>query len=174
MRVQAQQQHSPHLGVQRPARGAMALRAVQQARRLPAVLQQLTPVRLLRTAAPERDWEEARSEHAVVREVRRAAAEHALLRPGDAVVACVSGGVDSVALLLALSHLAPELSLKLHVLHFNHGLRVRATRKGAPKQPQTLCTHALRSLPLCRRLSSAGGVYARGGAGARARRAAGC
>ena len=172
MRVQAQQ-HGTHLGAQRPARGAMALRALQQAQRLPAVLHQLTPLRLLRTAAPERDWEEARSEHAVVREVRRAAAEHALLRPGDAVVACVSGGVDSVALLLALSHLAPELSLKLHVLHFNHGLRVRTTRQGARSRKP--CAH-MRPVLTCAppNPSFAGSVDARGGACARACRAAGC
>ena len=170
MRVQLSA-HGPQLGGPRASRRAMALRAVAQ--RLPSAAWPTTQLRLLRTAgAPpaERDGEEAQREHAVVREVRRACAEHALLRPGDAVVACVSGGVDSVALLLALAHLAPEMALQLHVLHFNHGLRVRARRKASRKRPQTLSTRA-RELTAARhaRLGCrAGGVGERGGAGARA------
>jgi len=62
----------------------------------------------------------------VVAEVRRACEAHALLQPGDSVVACVSGGVDSVALLLALARLAPAWRLRLHVLHFNHALRAES------------------------------------------------
>ena len=38
-------------------------------------------------------------------------------------IVLVSGGRDSVALLLALSALAPKLRLRLDVMHFNHGLR---------------------------------------------------
>ncbi len=72
-------------------------------------------------AAPRTENEE----HAVVSELRHALSAHALVSPGDAVVACVSGGVDSVALLLALARVAPEVSLSLHVLHFNHAIRVR-------------------------------------------------
>jgi hypothetical protein len=171
MRVCALSAHGPQLGGHRASRRAMALRAV--ALRLPSAAWPSTQLRLLRTAGappPQRDGEEAQREHAVVREVRRACAEHALLRPGDAVVACVSGGVDSVALLLALAHLAPELALQLHVLHFNHGLRVRAPRKASRKQPQTLLNPRSRahcSAP-CSLRCRAGGVGERGGAGARA------
>ena len=56
--------------------------------------------------------------------------EHDLLPPGPLVVA-VSGGTDSVALLLLLSSLAPDLGLDLHVAHFDHRLRPRASAKDA-------------------------------------------
>ena len=50
--------------------------------------------------------------------------------PGPLVVA-VSGGTDSVALLLLLAGLAPKLGLDLHVAHFDHRLRPRASAKDA-------------------------------------------
>jgi tRNA(Ile)-lysidine synthase len=56
--------------------------------------------------------------------------EHDLLPPGPVVVA-VSGGTDSVALLLLLSELAPKLGLDLHVAHFDHRLRPKAAAKDA-------------------------------------------
>ena len=55
---------------------------------------------------------------------------HDLLRPGPLVVA-VSGGADSSALLILLADLAPELGLDLHVAHFDHRLRPRASAKDA-------------------------------------------
>jgi tRNA(Ile)-lysidine synthase len=56
--------------------------------------------------------------------------EHDLLPPGPIVVA-VSGGADSTALLLLLADLAPQLGLDLHVAHFDHRLRPRASAKDA-------------------------------------------
>ena len=56
--------------------------------------------------------------------------EHDLLPPGPVVVA-VSGGADSTALLLLLSSLAPQLGLDLHVAHFDHRLRPRASARDA-------------------------------------------
>ncbi len=41
----------------------------------------------------------------------------------DSVVAALSGGADSVSLLLALRELKDELGVKLYACHFNHGLR---------------------------------------------------
>ncbi|OLD40880.1 MAG: tRNA lysidine(34) synthetase TilS, partial [Nitrospirae bacterium 13_1_40CM_2_62_10] len=46
-----------------------------------------------------------------------------LLRPGDRVLAAVSGGPDSVALLSVLAALAPSWDLTLRAVHVNHGLR---------------------------------------------------
>lgn len=60
-----------------------------------------------------------RATAAVARAVRR----HHLLAPGERVVVAVSGGADSVFLLLALHDLARRWSLPLHVAHLDHGWR---------------------------------------------------
>jgi tRNA(Ile)-lysidine synthase len=49
------------------------------------------------------------------------------VRPGDRVGVAVSGGADSVALVLLLFELREELGVVLIVLHFNHKLRGRAS-----------------------------------------------
>lgn len=49
-----------------------------------------------------------------------------LLTKGDNVVVGVSGGADSVALLLSLIALKQEFELKLFVVHINHGIRKEA------------------------------------------------
>lgn len=54
-------------------------------------------------------------------------ARHRLLRRGARVVVAVSGGVDSVVLLHVLHRLAGDRRWQLHVAHFNHGLRGRAS-----------------------------------------------
>jgi tRNA(Ile)-lysidine synthase len=50
-------------------------------------------------------------------------AAHRMLAPGDTVVAAVSGGSDSVALLQILAAMAPAYDLRIVVAHLNHGLR---------------------------------------------------
>lgn len=62
--------------------------------------------------------------------VRAFAREHALFRPGPLLVA-VSGGTDSTALLLILHDLADEHGLVLHVAHFDHRARPRASAADA-------------------------------------------
>ena len=49
--------------------------------------------------------------------------EQALLSPVDKVIAAVSGGADSVAMLFALYLLRDELGITLEAAHFNHHLR---------------------------------------------------
>jgi tRNA(Ile)-lysidine synthase len=49
-----------------------------------------------------------------------------LLRAGERVGVAVSGGADSVALLLLLREMKLSLGLTIYVLHFNHKLRGRA------------------------------------------------
>ncbi len=50
-------------------------------------------------------------------------AQHDLLQAGSKVVAGVSGGADSVALLHTLWSLAPSMGLTLYAAHLNHGIR---------------------------------------------------
>ena len=59
----------------------------------------------------------------LLRQVRITVERYAMLRPGDRILAAVSGGADSVALLRVLALLAPEYRLELTAAHLNHGLR---------------------------------------------------
>ena len=52
---------------------------------------------------------------------------HEYVRAGDRVAVAVSGGADSVALLLLLFELRARLGIVLSVAHFNHKLRGRAS-----------------------------------------------
>lgn len=57
------------------------------------------------------------------KKVLRFIRDRQLLRAGDRVLAAVSGGADSVAMLRLLLELRAELGVVLAVAHFNHGLR---------------------------------------------------
>jgi tRNA(Ile)-lysidine synthase len=50
-----------------------------------------------------------------------------LLKAGQSVLVAVSGGVDSMVLLEALVRLTPKHRWQLHIAHFNHQLRGRAS-----------------------------------------------
>ena len=49
--------------------------------------------------------------------------QYELIQPGDRVIAAVSGGADSVALLFSLYLLREKLGIELEAAHFNHNLR---------------------------------------------------
>ncbi|MCB0281126.1 MAG: tRNA lysidine(34) synthetase TilS [Calditrichae bacterium] len=48
---------------------------------------------------------------------------HKLISPGDHIIAAVSGGADSVAMLYLLNDLKKTQNFKLSVFHLNHGIR---------------------------------------------------
>lgn len=55
--------------------------------------------------------------------VLSAVSEHKMADQGDAVVAALSGGADSVSLVFALKQLSPELGITLSACHLNHQIR---------------------------------------------------
>ena len=57
---------------------------------------------------------------------RKAAVDGGLVVPGDRVLAAVSGGPDSVALVALLLELREEMPLEIRLAHFNHRLRDEA------------------------------------------------
>lgn len=59
----------------------------------------------------------------MLNKLRSFAKQYDMIRPGDTVIAAVSGGADSVALLFALYLLKDSLGIKVEAAHFNHGLR---------------------------------------------------
>ncbi len=55
--------------------------------------------------------------------VRNTITENGIFQPSETVLVGVSGGPDSLCLLMVLHGLSRELGLKLQVAHLNHGLR---------------------------------------------------
>ncbi len=59
----------------------------------------------------------------MLEQVRKTIKQYRLIDKGDRLVLGVSGGPDSLALVLVLNSLKKELGLKLHIAHLDHGLR---------------------------------------------------
>ncbi len=57
--------------------------------------------------------------------------EHHMAEEGDCILAAVSGGADSVCLLLILQELAQAGKIRLCAVHVEHGIRGEDSRKDA-------------------------------------------
>ncbi len=69
--------------------------------------------------------------HKLFRNIRTTVHSFGMLKTGDAVLAAVSGGPDSVCLLHALLLFSREMNLQLGIAHFNHGLRAAEAERDA-------------------------------------------
>lgn len=59
----------------------------------------------------------------MIDKIRKYIADNEIIAYGDSIVTGVSGGADSVCLLLVLAELRKEFGLRLMAVHINHGLR---------------------------------------------------
>lgn len=72
-----------------------------------------------------------------IEKVREYVRARGMIAPGTKVLAAVSGGPDSMALLTILSELSAELRIELAAAHFDHGIRPEAGRERALVQRAT-------------------------------------
>jgi tRNA(Ile)-lysidine synthase len=80
---------------------------------------------------------------ALLRQVLSSIQKLALIHAGDRVGVAVSGGADSVALLLLLLELRKKLGVVLSVVHFNHKLRGKASDADEKFVAKLAAKHAL-------------------------------
>ncbi len=71
----------------------------------------------------------------------RAIERHQMLHPGDTVLAALSGGADSMALLHVLYSLKDEYNIKIVAAHFNHGIRGEEA-----KRDENFCVEVCKNL----------------------------
>jgi len=82
----------------------------------------------------------------------RAVKTHALLDRGDRVVAAVSGGADSVALLSLLLEVRAQFELDLIVAHLNHNLRGKSSDED--QEFVRILAHRLGARFICEKISA--------------------
>ncbi|TET40162.1 MAG: tRNA lysidine(34) synthetase TilS [Elusimicrobia bacterium] len=61
--------------------------------------------------------------------VKKIIERYNMFSPGDKVLVGVSGGPDSVCLLHILNRCRKEMALSLHIVHINHGIRKRESKR---------------------------------------------
>ncbi len=69
--------------------------------------------------------------HPLILRCRKTIRKFEMLSPGDNVVIAVSGGADSMALLLALGEMREEFHISLSVAHLDHGLRAEGEEEAS-------------------------------------------
>src|ERR1700680_469906 len=81
--------------------------------------------------------------HSLVRQVQIAIQKQGLLLAGERVAVAVSGGADSVALVLLLLELRAKFGVVLSVAHFNHKLRGKTSDADARFVEKLAAKHGL-------------------------------
>jgi tRNA(Ile)-lysidine synthase len=69
--------------------------------------------------------------------------QHRMIQPGDRVAVAVSGGADSVALLLLLEEMRRQLGIHLLAAHFNHRLRGKGSDEDEEFVRQLASSHGM-------------------------------
>ena len=85
----------------------------------------------------------------MVKKVAAFAAEYQMLEKGDKVIAGISGGADSVCLLLMLLELQKQIPFEVIVVHINHGLRGETARRDE-EFVENLCRQYHLPIEICR------------------------
>jgi tRNA(Ile)-lysidine synthase len=67
----------------------------------------------------------------LIKTVKETVIKHSMFKAGDGVLASVSGGADSIALVHILLKLLPEFDLHMGIAHFDHGLRASESDRDA-------------------------------------------
>lgn len=67
----------------------------------------------------------------MIQKIQKYVEQHHMLHEGDNVIAALSGGADSVCLLLVLRELASEYGLVIQAVHVEHGIRGRESLRDA-------------------------------------------
>ncbi len=81
--------------------------------------------------APPANKSKKKAEEQILRTVRGTIARFGMFGPGDSVLAAVSGGSDSVALIHILNTIAGEYPFQLAIAHLNHCLREKESDRDA-------------------------------------------
>ncbi len=56
----------------------------------------------------------------------RSSVDNRLIERGDGIVVCLSGGIDSMSLTCLLQEFQEKIDIRLHLVHFHHGLRAES------------------------------------------------
>lgn len=74
----------------------------------------------------------------MLQRIQKQMEDYQMVNKGECIAVAVSGGADSVCLLLLLNNLRKQMGFSLHVIHVEHGIRGKASKQDA-EFVQTLC-----------------------------------
>ena len=80
----------------------------------------------------------------MIKETKEYIIKNNMIKQNDTVIAAVSGGADSVCLLVVLDELRQDLRFKLEAVHVEHGIRGDRRPRGIQSEdiPAVCCKNA--------------------------------